>query len=466
MQIDLNNKSIIDTTKQPGTVKTDYAPTAIILSPADGSTWDQGQPVTFNGSGIDREDGTLNKLTWISDRDDVIGHGNFSIANLSAGVHNLTLLVNDSAGQVNISNVVITIRDTEPPVLKIEYPPENKIFNKQNIIVRGIAYDDSGILNVTVNGFEAGQENWDVILSLNEGRNIINVTAIDNYGFGTIANRTVYYNGSLANDTEPPSAITNLTHKTGYDSLNRAWINWTWDNPKDADFSYVMIYLDSILMENTSGSYYNITGLSSNANYTITIQSADIVDNINLTDVKDTARTPPTTKASPEAAIGFDTTSKDFKVYNNETGIEANYVTLPSKDKKEANKDSEKGWELRQYTLEDQANNSLVLVLKHKKEGKEAAVEIISMQYNDEAIIAASKNNVQADYSDEKGMLKELEQKIEVQKLFDAEAKYNANTNKTEITMNIEGKKHQKETRAGIVILELLTDKGGLELRY
>ncbi|WAM22594.1 MAG: hypothetical protein OI715_00440 (plasmid) [Candidatus Methanoperedens sp.] len=225
MQIDLNNDSIIDTTKQPDTIETDYAPTDIVLSPADGSTWDQGQPVTFNGSGFDREDGTLSKLTWISDRDDVIGHGNFTTANLSAGVHNITLLVNDSAGQVDTSNIVIIIRDTEPPILKIEYPKQNKIFNKQNITVRGIAYDDSGILNVTVNGFEAGQENWDVILSLNEGQNIINVTAIDNHGFSTIANRTVYYDSSLANDTEPRSAITNLTHKTGYDSLNHAWIN-------------------------------------------------------------------------------------------------------------------------------------------------------------------------------------------------------------------------------------------------
>lgn len=455
MQIDQDNDSIIDTTKQPDTIVTDYAPTAIILSPADGSTWEQGQTVTFNGSGIDNEDGTLSKLTWVSDRDDVIGHGNFTTANLSAGAHRIILLVNDSAGQVNTAKIVITVRDTLPPVLNIEYPPENKIFNKQNTTARGFAYDDSGILNVTVNNLQAGKENWNAILSLNEGWNVISVTATDNKGFSTIANRTVYYNSSLAGDTEPPAAITNLIHKTGYDDVNRAWINWTWDNPGDMDFSYVIIYLDNIRMENTSRSYYNISGLSGGANYTINIQSADVVDNINLTGVKDTARTsekdPPTTN-TPEAIIKFDTSSEDFRVYNSGTGAEVSFVELPSK--------------LRRYTLTDSSGNTLSLVLKHKKTGKGAEINVISMQYNGGAVIGAAKNAASVEYSGKKGMLNELQQKIEVKKLFDARAKYSAKKGETEIRIKNEGQKELKQTRAGIVMLELLTDNGSLKLRY
>lgn len=454
MKIDLNNDSIIDTTKQPDTIVTDYAPTATIISPAHGSIWNQGQAVTFNGSGIDREDGTLNKLTWVSDRDDVIGHGNFTTANLSAGVHNIILLVNDSESQVNTANIVVTVRDTVPPFLNIEYPPENKIFNRQNITIRGFAYDDSGILNVTLNGLQAGKENWNVILSLNEGQNIINVTATDNKGFITTANRTVYYNNSLASDTEPPATITNLTHKTGYDNANRAWINWTWDNPKDIDFSYVRIYLDNIRMENTSRSYFNITGLSSSANYSITIQSADVVDNINLTGVKDTVRTaakdPP--PATPEAIIKLDASSKDFKVYNSETGAEASFVELPLK--------------LRRYTLRYGAGNTLSLVLKYKKAANGVEISIISMQYNGGAVIEAAKNTASVEYSEKKGMLKEIKQKIEVKKLFDAGAKYSAKKGETEIKIKNEGQKEQKQTRAGIAMLELLTDNGSLKLRY
>ncbi len=303
MQIDMDNDSVIDSEKQPDSIETDYAPTATILSPADGSTWDQGQQVTFNGSGFDQEDGTLTKLIWISDRDEVIGNGNFSTANLSAGVHNITLLVNDSAGQVNTANITITVRDTVLPVLYIDYPAENKIFNKQNISISGVAYDDSGILNVTINGLQAGQENWNATLTLNEGWNVITVNATDNKGFSTIANRTAYYNSSLASDTQPPAVITNLTHKTGLDKSGRAWINWSWDNPEDQDFSYVMIYIDNIPMENTSGSYFSIDGLSKDADYNISILSADIVDNINYTEIKDTVKTPPPDTIPPVTTI-------------------------------------------------------------------------------------------------------------------------------------------------------------------
>ncbi|MFZ3060713.1 MAG: DUF2341 domain-containing protein [Candidatus Methanoperedens sp.] len=638
MQLDLNNDGIPDATKMPDSITMNYAPTAIISSPTDDSIWDQGQPITFNGTGIDREDGILTRLTWISDRDDVIGHGNYTTSNLSAGVHNITLLVNDSTDQVNISNIIITVRDTKPPILSIDLPPENKIFNKQNVTVKGTAYDDSGILNVTVNGVQAGKEDWNTIFALKEGENRIEVVATDNKGFSATANRKVYYNSSLASDTRPPASIANLTHKTGYDTGNRAWINWTWENPEDEDFSYVMINLDGIHMENTSQSYFNITGLSCDATYDISILSADIVDNINNTEVKDTVRTPPpdttpptttislsgtpgsnnwytsdvqviltaaddeagagiaktefsfdgtnwssyttlfnissegiTTvyyrstdnagnvemtrnqtinidktspiisisgvtdgsyynynvtpviavtdtnlhtqtvalngapyvsgtpifaesgytltalatdmggnkaykavnftidKTPPEAAIRFDTTSRDIKVYNNETGSEVNYTGLPSKKNKDSKEDDgdEKGWKLRQYVLADKAGNSLVLVLKHKKEGKEVKVEVLSTQYNDQTVINAVENKMQAEYSEDKnGLLKELEQAIEAKKRFEAGAKYSAKKNESEIKVKLDGQKEQKETISGIATLELLTEKGGLKLRY
>lgn len=154
----------------------------------------------------------------------------------------------------------------------------------------------------------------------------------------------------------------------------------------------------------------------------------------------------------PEAIIRFNTTSEDFKVYNSETGAEVSFVDLPQK--------------LRQYTLVDAAGNSLVLVLKHKKAGKEAKVEVISMQYNGGAVIEAPNNKDQAEYSEKKNMLKELEQKIDVKGLFDARAKYSAKKGETEIRVKPEGQKDQKETRPSIVMLELRTDNGSLKLVY
>jgi len=174
---------------------------------------------------------------------------------------------------------------------------------------------------------------------------------------------------------------------------------------------------------------------------------------------------------SPEADIRFDPTSKDIKVYNKETGSEASYIILPTKkgkDRKEMpDEDGEKGWELRQYMLNDTASNSLVLVLEHKKEGNEAMVKVLSMQYNSGEVLKEVKNKMQVEYSSGRnGALKELQQDIEVKKLFNVEAKYNAQKGKTEIKVDIEGQKEKKETRKGIVILELLTYKGRLKPRY
>ena len=173
----------------------------------------------------------------------------------------------------------------------------------------------------------------------------------------------------------------------------------------------------------------------------------------------------------PEADIRFDPTLKDIKVYNSETGNEAGYIVLHTKkgnDGKEMlDKDGETGWELRQYTLNDPVSNSLVLVLEHKKDGNEAMVKVLSTQYNGGKVLTEVKNKMQAEYSTERnGALMELEQDVEVSKQFNAEAKYSAQKGKTEIKVDIEGQNEQKETRAGIVILELLTDKGSLKLRY
>ncbi len=305
VQVDINNDGTNETVKTPDSVVINYAPIAAITSPANSSTWDQGQEISFSGTGTDPEDGTLNDLVWISDRDDVIGHGSFSTTNLSAGVHHITLRVNDSTGQVNTSTTVLTVRDTIPPNVLMDYPTENKIFNHPNITVQGIAYDDSGIANVTVNGIQAGQENWNASITLSEGENIIEVAATDNAGFSKTANRTVYYNSSLASDTTPPSAITNLAYTTGYDNATGAWINWTWTNPSDADFSHAIVYLDNIPMGNTSRPYMNFTGLSSEANYNISIKTADIVDNVNEAEVSGTARTPAETPPLPLPEIRY-----------------------------------------------------------------------------------------------------------------------------------------------------------------
>jgi len=97
-------------------------------------------------------------------------------------------------------------------------------------------------------------------------------------------------------DITPPASVTNL-HNVTYE---KTYINWTWDDPVDADFSHVMVYLNSDFATNVSKGvqFYNATSLDSDTEYTLSTRTVDEVGNINETWVNHTAKTkanvPPT----------------------------------------------------------------------------------------------------------------------------------------------------------------------------
>jgi len=87
-------------------------PVAAIISPANGSTYAQGETVSFNGTGTDGEDGTLSgsSLEWTSNLDGRLGTGtSVSISTLSVGPHTIILSVTDSDGATDIDTIEITI---------------------------------------------------------------------------------------------------------------------------------------------------------------------------------------------------------------------------------------------------------------------------------------------------------------------------------------------------------------------
>ena len=87
-------------------------PTATIISPTDGSTYTEGDTITFSGTGSDPEDVTLtgSSLVWTSNIDGQIGIGtSFLTANLSAGTHTITLTATDSNGATGSDSVSISI---------------------------------------------------------------------------------------------------------------------------------------------------------------------------------------------------------------------------------------------------------------------------------------------------------------------------------------------------------------------
>ncbi len=104
--------------------------------------------------------------------------------------------------------------------------------------------------------------------------NIVNVEAVS-----STTNTTFYVNDTNITDTTPPASITDLDADVGED-----WINWTWINPSDNDFSHCIIYIDNLHVENTSDEFYYLDNLDEGT-YTITIHTQDTNGNINDTDV-------------------------------------------------------------------------------------------------------------------------------------------------------------------------------------
>lgn len=88
-------------------------PVATINSPADGATFLVGQSISFDGMGVDAEDGNLTgySLTWRASNGNVIGYGtNITVDFLPAGadiVINLTVM--DEGGLVDSDSITITI---------------------------------------------------------------------------------------------------------------------------------------------------------------------------------------------------------------------------------------------------------------------------------------------------------------------------------------------------------------------
>ena len=101
----------------------------------------------------------------------------------------------------------------------------------------------------------------------------------------------------------PPPSVTNLMNI----SYARTYINWTWTDPVDSNFSKVMIYLNGTFQTNvTNGTqYYNATGLALNTSYEISTHTVHTSGNINQTWKNHTAKTAPGTVHNINQGIDY-----------------------------------------------------------------------------------------------------------------------------------------------------------------
>ena len=82
-------------------------------------------------------------------------------------------------------------------------------------------------------------------------------------------------------DTVPPLAVSNLVTE----SVNPSNIVWNWTNPSTYDFTNAILYFNGTNVVNTTMDKYGASGLLPSSVYTLTINTIDDDNNINLTNV-------------------------------------------------------------------------------------------------------------------------------------------------------------------------------------
>jgi hypothetical protein len=86
-------------------------PTVTITGPPSGSTFTQGDMVTFTGTASDTQDGDLTaKIAWTSSVNGALGSGgSVSTSSLSLGTHTITAAVTDAGGEQASATISVTV---------------------------------------------------------------------------------------------------------------------------------------------------------------------------------------------------------------------------------------------------------------------------------------------------------------------------------------------------------------------
>ncbi|PXF52946.1 MAG: hypothetical protein C4B56_04055 [Candidatus Methanophagaceae archaeon] len=187
------------------------------------------------------------------------------------------------ASTINVSGTV-TVAGATTQVDDITAEIEGKVTGEENLTtpygeLRCLVVENNASISVSGSNLTITAKYW-----------------ISDHGIAKIPKYQSYINGVLreelvlksavVEDTTPPASVSNLNKTSGV-----TWINWTWTNPLDSDFGYVMVYLNGTWKTNTSVPYYNATELLPNTSYTISTRTVDTHGNINQTWVNDTAKT-------------------------------------------------------------------------------------------------------------------------------------------------------------------------------
>lgn len=118
--------------------------------------------------------------------------------------------------------------------------------------------------------------------------------------------------------------------------------------------------------------------------------------------------------------------------------------------------------------IQDESGNSIKLGLSYKEPKKKEAIKLTSIQYNDENVQQLPDNEFNVKSTNISFVVKfmSLTQKILIKGEERALAEYNSRQNTTKITAKTNIPSKSNETRQGIILLKMQTDKGNLQVNY
>ena len=189
-------------------------------------------------------------------------------------------LIPTSGTNVNINTTIINLGTNEAFMLPLQFF-DNGVQMGENLTIGYIP----SLSNVTVNfTWNPTPGVHTISIRVNPDRRI------DEPDYSNNEASKLIKVGSTS-DKMPPLSITNPSLQ----AAGPTWLNFTWFNPPDPDFSHVMLYLNGAFITNITApqNYYNFTGLDPDTLYELGTHTVDSSGNVNETWVNATGRTLP-----------------------------------------------------------------------------------------------------------------------------------------------------------------------------
>ncbi|MCZ7356684.1 MAG: hypothetical protein O8C66_02025 [Candidatus Methanoperedens sp.] len=200
------------------------------------------------------------------------------------------LMIYDSQNKTATVNATLRnigfARATNISVALINYTDANSSLDNASVLYRWNVDLLDANEHLPISAVIEATESTKIVLNADSNNTIQEIDEFNNIAYGSVS-ITV---NPLPPTIEPASVIDlkNISYASSY-------INWTWIDPQDSDFSKVMIYLNGAFQKNVTrgDQYYNATGLTPNTLYEISTRTVDVAGNINQTWVYQNATTAP-----------------------------------------------------------------------------------------------------------------------------------------------------------------------------